>query len=255
VNDLTHRTRLAHADAWQVIGLIHAERGSGRVGHTPGGMLMSSGLPQPQYNNVDVLDVNEIDIDRVKAWYAEQGVPWGARVVADAPWNAGRRLFRKRLMALTPERLTPVSDNDAIHVIEARAGDLDAVVSLDVSAFGGAAADQVPWLAPLIASKRAIVALASWNGTPAGTGYAVMSDAAAGRGVYVAGIGVEPSLRNRGVATALSSWLIQQAGTDRLAHLHPDSDSAARIYERLGFVEVPGFDVYVDIDPSAGAVE
>jgi hypothetical protein len=32
-----------------------------------------------------------------------------------------------------------------------------------------------------------------------------------------------------------------------LAHLHPDSDSAARLYARLGFVETPGLDVYVDL--------
>ena len=29
-------------------------------------------------------------------------------------------------------------------------------------------------------------------------------------------------------------------------HLSPDTEVAARIYARLGFVEVPGFDVYVD---------
>ena len=28
---------------------------------------------------------------------------------------------------------------------------------------------------------------------------------------------------------------------------HPDDDRAARVYTRLGFVEVPGFDVYVDL--------
>jgi len=32
-----------------------------------------------------------------------------------------------------------------------------------------------------------------------------------------------------------------------LVHLHPDTDQAAAIYRRLGFVEVDGFDVYVDM--------
>jgi predicted GNAT family acetyltransferase len=32
-----------------------------------------------------------------------------------------------------------------------------------------------------------------------------------------------------------------------LWHLHPDTDTAARIYHRLGFVEVGGLDVYVDL--------
>jgi hypothetical protein len=32
-----------------------------------------------------------------------------------------------------------------------------------------------------------------------------------------------------------------------LAHLHPDSDDAVRIYARLGFIEVPGLEIYVDL--------
>jgi hypothetical protein len=33
----------------------------------------------------------------------------------------------------------------------------------------------------------------------------------------------------------------------RVPHLHPDSDEAARVYAGSGFVEVDGFDVYVDL--------
>ena len=32
-----------------------------------------------------------------------------------------------------------------------------------------------------------------------------------------------------------------------LAHLSPDTEDAARVYARLGFVETPGFDIYVDL--------
>ena len=55
--------------------------------------------------------------------------------------------------------------------------------------------------------------------------------------------------RRRGIGAALSSWLLERgfaAGAD-FAHLNPDTDEAARIYERLGFVETPGLDIYVDI--------
>jgi hypothetical protein len=39
----------------------------------------------------------------------------------------------------------------------------------------------------------------------------------------------------------------EQLADVELAHLHPDSDAAARLYARIGFVETPGFDVYVDL--------
>jgi hypothetical protein len=41
--------------------------------------------------------------------------------------------------------------------------------------------------------------------------------------------------------------LLERAFAADLAHLHPDSDVAARIYGRLGFMEVAGFDIYVDL--------
>jgi hypothetical protein len=47
----------------------------------------------------------------------------------------------------------------------------------------------------------------------------------------------------------MSSWLLAQgfAAGAELAHLHPDSDEAARIYARLAFTEVPGLEIYVDL--------
>ena len=76
----------------------------------------------------------------------------------------------------------------------------------------------------------------------------IRSHGRAGPAVYLAGVAVLPHARGRGIGGALSSWLIQRALTDgaQLAHLHPDTDAAARIYARLGFEEVGGFDVYVD---------
>ncbi len=47
----------------------------------------------------------------------------------------------------------------------------------------------------------------------------------------------------------LSAWLLERAFSQgaQLAHLHPVTDGAARLYAGLGFVPVRGFDVYVDL--------
>ena len=58
-----------------------------------------------------------------------------------------------------------------------------------------------------------------------------------------------PDFRRRGIGGALSAWLLARgaAAGARVAHLHPDTDEAARVYGRLGFIEVDGFDIYVDL--------
>ncbi len=58
-----------------------------------------------------------------------------------------------------------------------------------------------------------------------------------------------PSARGRGIGASLTSWLLARgfAGGAELAHLHPDTDAAVRLYERFGFAEVDGLDVYVDL--------
>jgi ribosomal protein S18 acetylase RimI-like enzyme len=239
--------RLAHGDAWQALGRLHAARGRGRVAQVPGALLMASDLPLPQYNNVDVTDPEAVDVAAVARWYDELDVPWGARVPAGADWSSGRLLFRKRLMALRSEDLVRPAPDDRIVVAAAGPDDLDAVVRLDVAAFGDAGEPQRRWLEALLSGGDVTVALASWEGAPAGTGYAVRTDGLAGPAVYVAGIGVDPAFRRRGLGAALSAHLVEQAGAHRLAHLHPDTDEAVRVYRRLGFVEVPGFDVYVDL--------
>jgi len=85
-------------------------------------------------------------------------------------------------------------------------------------------------------------------GDPVGIGYSVFSSEEAGPCLYVAGVAVPPSARRRGIGAAVSSWPVLRGATRRarMAHLHPDTDAAARIYQRLGFVEVDGLDVYVD---------
>jgi GNAT superfamily N-acetyltransferase len=60
---------------------------------------------------------------------------------------------------------------------------------------------------------------------------------------------VLPEARRRGVGAGVSSWLLERAfaGGAELAHLNPDTHAAARIYERLGFTELPGHDIYVGL--------
>ena len=81
------------------------------------------------------------------------------------------------------------------------------------------------------------------------TAYALRSDGVAGPAVYLAGVAVLPAARRRGVGAALSSWLLARgvAGGAELAHLHADTDDAARVYARLGFTDADPLDVYVDV--------
>jgi hypothetical protein len=47
----------------------------------------------------------------------------------------------------------------------------------------------------------------------------------------------------------MSSWLLARGLADgaELAHLNPDTAAAARLYGRLGFTELPGYDIYTDL--------
>jgi GNAT superfamily N-acetyltransferase len=245
----TARVRAAHGDAWQEEGRLRVQHGGG-FAELPGIRLMASGLPHPQWNNGDVTDPAVVDIDRVREWYADIGVPWGVRVPTGLPWSRGRLLFRKRLMGLIKPDFALAPPVGGLTVRAATASDLDDVVRVDCAAFEGEISVDRPWVEPHVYADRATVALALLDGEPVGTAYTLRSDDRAGPAIYLAGVGVLPEARCRGVAGEMSSWLLDRAfaGGAELAHLHPDSDGAARIYARLGFIEVAGFDIYVDID-------
>ena len=87
------------------------------------------------------------------------------------------------------------------------------------------------------------------DGEAVGTAYALRSDGAAGPAVFLAGVAVVEAARRRGVAAAMSAWLLERGFADgaRLAHLHPETDAAARVYARLGFIEAGALDIYVDL--------
>ena len=233
--------RAAHGDAWQTLGVR-------ATAELPGVRLMATGLPHAQWNNGDVDDPSAVDIERVRSWYDELGVPWGTRVPAGATWPHGRLLFTKRLMGLTPESFVPADPPTGVHIRSADVADLDAAVAVDTVAFDEPAALERPWLELLLAHPAVTTTLAVLEGDLVGVGSVTVSEGRAGRAGYVAGVAVLPAARRRGIGAALSSRLVETA-LDRgaaLCHLHPDTDEAARIYDRLGFVEVDGLDIYVD---------
>jgi GNAT superfamily N-acetyltransferase len=239
--------RAAHADAWEAHGRYREPYGGGTV-RLPGIRLMASGLPHPQWNSGDVIDPAQVDLGTVSRWYADKGVPWGLRVPTDMAWPHGRLLFGKRLMGLAAGDFRPAGVPEGVTLRAAGPADADAVLSVDTVAFEDPVEVERPWVEPILSQPSAAVCVAERGGATIGCGYCLVTDGDAGPAVYVAGVGVPPEARGRGVGAAVSSWLVQcglEAGA-RLAHLHPDTDDAARIYGRLGFLEVDGFDVYVD---------
>ncbi|GGC02105.1 GNAT family N-acetyltransferase [Cellulomonas carbonis] len=239
---LTRWVQRAHADAWRELALC---RPDGAVLDLPGATLVSSGLPFPQYNGADVSDPTLVDVDAVGAWFAARGLPWAWRLPAGTPWPHGPLVVRQRLMGARPDELLPAAAPDGLVLRAADPEDLGTVAAVDVEAFGGDVAAARAWIGPQLAATHVTVGLALLGGEPVGTAYTVRSDGAAGPAVLLAGVGVVPRARGRGVAAALSSWLVAEsveAGAE-LAHLQPDDERAARVYARLGFSEVGGLDI------------
>lgn len=238
--------RRAHGDAWHAIGAARAGAGGG-VSELPGVRLMATGLPHAQWNNGDVHDPSAVDVDAVRAWYAALGVPWGLRVPAGAGWPHGRHLFGKRLMGALPGSVRAAPPVNGLELRRATPDDLEPVLAVDVVAFEEAPEVERPWLQLVLDHPDTILAVGTLDEAVVATGWVLRSAGWAGVAGYVAGIAVEPAVRRRGIGAAVTSWLMSQTGDVDLWHLHPDTDSAARIYERLGFVEVDGLDIYVEV--------
>lgn len=245
--ELAARVRTAHADAWAAEGALRAPMGGGAQALT-GIRAMASGLPQPQWNGADVT-TDQPDLEGARAFYAERGLSLGVRVPEGMAWNAGRHVLDLRLMGLEPRDFAPAGEVAGLAVRVAVPADLETVVELDAAAFGGDREIVRPWIAPHLGAPGFTVALAELDGEPAGTAYSLRTDGAAGPCLLLAGVAVAAPLRRRGIGAAVSSWLLARgfAGGARLAHLHADTDAAARIYARLGFGEAGALHVFTDV--------
>jgi GNAT superfamily N-acetyltransferase len=137
----------------------------------------------------------------------------------------------------------------SLTVRQAGPDDLETVLAVDTSAFGSDPDLYRPWTAPHLDAPAVTVALAALGDEPVATAYSLRSDGAAGPAVFLAGVAVLEHARRRGIAAAMSGWLLQRAFAEgaRLAHLHPDTDAAARVYSRLGFRESGALDIFVDL--------
>jgi ribosomal protein S18 acetylase RimI-like enzyme len=228
------------------VGAACGGKGGG-VLELAGVRLMATGLPHPQWNNGDVHDPARVDPEEVAEWYSGLDVPWGMRVPAGASWRYGRHLFNKRLMGAVPASFRPAPRVVGLEIRAAGPEDLESVLAVDVVAFEEPPEVERPWLELLVDHPATTMAVAILGKAVVATGWVLRSDGWAGPTGYVAGIAVQPGVRQRGIGAAITSWLMEQVGDVALWHLHPDTDSAARIYQRLGFAEVDGFDVYVDL--------
>ena len=252
MNSLDERVWTAQADAWQAEGRLRQPFGGGAV-ELPGIRLMASGLPHAQWNNGDVADPALVPWKEVRAWYAARaggaGVPWGVRVPAGMAFGPGRLVFRKRCMGLIHAGFRPVDPPPGTTTRVATPPDADIVASIDAAAFGDPLESIRRWVEPHLGAPGFTVALAESGGEAVGIATAIITDGGAGACAGIFGVGVVERSRRRGIGAALTSWLLQRAiaaGID-LAHLNPDTDAAARLYARLGFVETAGLDVYADV--------
>jgi GNAT superfamily N-acetyltransferase len=244
---LEARVRTAHADAWAVEGALREPYGGGTA-TLPGIRLMASGLPHAQWNSADVTSAGA-DLEGARRFYAERGVPWGVRVPAGMAWRAGTHVLTLPLMGLAARDLVPPATVPGLEIRAAGPDDLETVLSVDTTAFESDPDEYRPWTEPHLTAEAITVALASLDDEPVATGYVLRSGGAAGPAAYLAGVAVLEHARRRGIAGAMSGWLLEQAFADgaRLAHLHPDSDAAARVYSRLGFTPAGALDIYVDL--------
>ncbi len=239
--------RVAQADALVAQGELRAAAG-GAVAAPRDLVIMTAGFEAEGVNSGDVIGPDP-DVEAARAFFAEHGVRWGLRVPEEMTWEQGTLLFRRRLMAMDRSAFRPASVVRGLDVRLAGPDDLSAALHIDSTAFGLDRDENRRWLEPLLSAERVEFALSELDGHPAGTAYVLRSDGAAGPSAYVAGVAVLPEARRRGVGAGVSSWLLERAferGAE-LAHLNPDTDAAARIYGRLGFTEMSGHDIYIDL--------
>ena len=210
---------------------------------------MTAGFEADGVNSGDVMGPDP-DLEAARAFFAEHGVRWGLRVPEEMPWEQGTLLFRRRLMAMDRAAFRPAGAVRGLEVRVADADDLPVALHIDSTAFGLDRDENRRWLEPLLsAAAGGVRARVSSTAIRRAPPTCCAPTAAAGPCAYVAGVAVLPEARRRGVGAGVSSWLLERAferGAE-LAHLNPDTDAAARIYGRLGFTELSGHDIYIDL--------
>jgi ribosomal protein S18 acetylase RimI-like enzyme len=252
MNPLDQRVWTAQADAWQAQGRLRELLGGGAV-ERPGIRLMASGLPHAQWNNGDVTDPDRVPWQEVRAWFATRaggaGVPWGVRVPAGMALGRGRFVFRNRCMALVRAEFRPADPPAGTTIRVATARDADTVARIDAAAFGDHLDSVRRWVEPHLGAPGFTVALAESGGHAVGAATAIVTDDRAGACVGIFGVGVLDHARRRGIGAALTVWLLRRSFDEgaEFAHLNPNTEAAARLYARLGFVETAGLDVYAEL--------
>jgi GNAT superfamily N-acetyltransferase len=231
----------ANADAWRYHGLMRAESG-GAVAELNGVRLMSPGLPDGYLNSGDVHDALLVDLDQVRDWYRDRGDSIVLRVPDGVGWADGAPFAHRELMAATVADLREPELPASIDVVPAGPEDLDDVVAVDVAAFGDDGHNRA-WIEPHLSAEHATVALVRDGVVPVATGYSFLTHGWAGHSLYIGGVGVAPGARRRGLATALTWWLLKAgvATGAEIVVLQAEGADAARLYERLGLVRSGGY--------------
>ena len=209
--------------------------------------LMAAGFEAPGVNSGDVTGPDP-DLDAAREFYAARGVTWGLRVPTELPWPHGRRLFRRRLMAVQRAAFRARARGAGLALRPAGPADLAAVLHVDSTVFGLDPTDNTRWLEPLLAAEaRRSRAGRARRRARRHRLHAALRRGGAARPSTSPASPCWPPARRRGIGAALSSWLLERgfAAGGELAHLNPDTDEAARLYGRLGFTETPGLDIYV----------
>jgi ribosomal protein S18 acetylase RimI-like enzyme len=124
--------------------------------------------------------------------------------------------------------------------------DIALLARLDAAAFGGDDGLTERWIGAVVGVAGFSHWIAEAEAQPVGLITASRTDFDAGPCGTITGVGVVPSFRQRGIASALTSHactvLFESGAT--LVQLTPNAEPAARVYARLGFREVPGLNIY-----------
>ena len=240
--DFVERVLAAHADGWEAEGRLRA--GAARVA---GARLMCAGLPEMQWNGAWVTGL-PVDLEAIAHWFAERRCPWGLAVPRVLDYEPpGERITSLRLMGLEPRTFSPpAAAQTELPLRRASPADLEALVALDLAVFGGSPDMARQWLAPPLGAPGFTHWIAERDGQPVGMAIANRTESDAGPAGSITGVGVLDTFRRRGIGAAVTARacasLFELGAT--LIQLSPNTELAARVYQRIGFQEVPGLTIY-----------